>query len=453
MRRILFFLAAFFSAAAFPAFAEYNRFGIPDSSEIRDGLVETWFEAPFSAVRTSVPEVRRNSTGTEFQIRAEESDDDFSIFVAPRTTISVEVTSDTGSYTEQHTVYPGDASGSWMLVRNKRNGKPLRIRFYFAKNSEVYIQFSPHGKTALCDLVVFGAYAAKGVPTGVPFSSFYTAPFEDVVRITADTIPWNFVRPDTDMYHSIKQMAAVIDGAIPDIVYADNAMYDGDGNLVRISDGKPFDRSDFPEGKYILSSAGFVKWIADGLVMPLAGGRIRRAPLAVKTVEIKETGYQGVLSQVYDLYFSLNWIRNLASAVISVYTGKKYMFNESGVDVTAEPFSVGLTGRGAENTVTFIENNGYDVARIKPLLYVLAASDPGTFYFGAIRGTDRSVTPEVKAFNECAAIFPYFENDGGFSCRVFMNGKSLPLEEFCSLYSDSSVYLTKVRSSDRFFPE
>ena len=438
-----------------PLFARYNRLGIPDSSEIRDGLEEQWFTAPLSEVRHNQPEIRANDNGEKFQIRMEESESTFNVFVAPHAVIKVNVYSDKGMYTEEQDMYSGDAAGSWVLIRDKHTGKPLRIRYYFLQDSEVFIQFTPQGKIALADLVIFGNYAARGVPTGMPFTKFYNASFEDVMNITETKLPWNYVLSDPQIYHSMKQMAAVIREKLPSVTMVEDAMYDENGELVHISTGKKFenlDKIENSEKKLFLSSAGFVKWIADGLVEPLSGGLLKREPLIKETVTVKDNGRQGVLSQKYDLFFSLNWIRNLASAVISVYAGKVYLSNQSGVDVTINPFASSITEKGVANTVTFVENTGYTVSVLRSLLYVLAATEPGTFFFGAIRGTDRTVTPEVMAFNECVAFFPYFQDDGGFWCNVFINGREMSLEDFCYFYADDFVYLTRVKSSESFFP-
>ena len=437
-------------------FAAYNRLGIPDSSEIRSGLEEQWFTAPLSEIRINQPEIRANNNGEKFQIRLEENESTFNVFVAPHAVIKVNVYSDRGMYTEEQDLYPGDAAGSWVLIRDKRTGKPLRIRYYFLKDSDVFIQFTPQGKTALADLVLFGYYAARGVPTGMPFEKFYSASFEDVMTITETKLPWNYVITDSQIYHSMKQMAAVIREKLPTISMVNDAMYDGNGDLVHISTGKKFEnieKSDKAEKKLLLSSAGFVKWIADGLVEPLSGGLLKREPLIQETVNVKDNGRQGILSQKYDLFFSLNWVRNLSSAVISVYAGKTYLSTQSGVDVTVNPFASSITDKGVANTVTFVENSGYTVPVLKALLYVLAATEPCTLYFGAIRGRDRTVTPEVMAFNECVAFFPYFQNDGSFACNVFMNGREMTLEDFCYFYADDFVYLTRVKSSESFFPD
>ncbi len=435
-----------------PVFAAYNQLGIPDSSEIRDDLEERWFTASLSDVRLNIPEIRANDNGDKFQIRLEENELTYNIFVAPHAKMNVTVVSDKGSYIEEQDVYPGDGIGSWVLIRDKRTGKPLRIRYYFSKNSEVFVQFTPSGKIALADMVIFGNYAARGVPTGMTFEKFYTASFEDVMTITETKLPWKYVLPDVELYHSMKQMCAVIRERLPFITYVPDAMYDENEELVHISSGRKYEILEKSEKKLSLSSAGFVKWIADGLVEPIAGGRLKREPLLRETVQVKENGHQGVLSQKYNLFFSLDWIRNLASAVMSVYSGKTYLFNQSGVDVTINPFASTITDFNVANIVTFIENTGYSVSVLRSMMYVLAATEPGTLYFGAIRGTDRTVSPEIKAFNECVAFFPYFQDDGGFYCEVFMNGREMTLEDFCLYYQDDFVYLTRVKSSEQFFP-
>lgn len=436
-----------------PAFAAYNSWGIPDSSEIRKGLVERWFEADLETVRMNLPEIYDNNAGEKFQVRLEEADSTYMIYVAPCAVINVNVYSNKGVTKEQQEVYPGDAPGSWVLVRDKKTNAPIRIRWYFTVNSDVYVQFTPYGKTAFADLVIYGNYASKGASTGVSFSELYRASFEDILSMTKISLPWKYVTVDGDKYDGVLQMVGMIQKNLGRVMYVPNAMYDEDGNLVQITNGKPFSSDSIDSSKLYLSSAGFIKWIADGLVEPIAGSKLKREPLLVETVSVKETGYQGVLSQKYNLFFSLDWVRNLAAAVMSVNTGRVYLFNESGADVTINPFAATISGEGTRNTVTFIEDTGYDVGVLKSLLYVLAATEPGNIYFGAIRETDKTVTPEIKVFNDCVAFFPYFNSNGSFGCFVYMNGKQISLDDFCMLYADANVYLTRVRASEQFYPD
>lgn len=444
-------LGILLSVAVLPVFALYNSFGVPDSSEIRKDLVETWFEAPLQNVRMNRPEIRTNSVGQKFQIRLEETEDSFNIFVAPYARIEVDVYSDKGKTTEVQDIYPGDAPGGWILVRDKKSGKPLRIRYYFSADSEVFVQFLPYGRTAYCDYLIFGCYAAKGVPTGLPFELFYTSSFEQIVRWTQNSLPWRYARIQPDDYHAVKQMATVLQEKSADIIFSEDAMYDDNGEPVFISTGKARKIDSSEEGKISVSGAGYLKWIADGILEPLAGARLKREPLLEPTVEYKETGFQGILSEKYAVSFSLDWIRNVASGVVSVRSGRNYFYRDSGVDVTLEPFCAELTDKGIVNSSGYIENNGYSVRMLKPLLYVLAAENPQIFYFGAIRETDRR-TPEVKIFNECCAFFPYFDSQKRFKCAVFKDGVQMSFEEFFSRYCLDSVSLVKIHAADEFHP-
>ena len=448
-----FFIGLFLLLLAAPVFADYNSWGIPDSSEIRKGLKERWFEASLEDVRMNLPEIYDNDAGQKFQVRLEESDSTYMIFVAPCATINVKVYSNKGMSYEQQEIYPGEAPGSWVLVRDKKTNKPIRIRWYFSVDSDIYVQFTPYGRTAVADLLIYGNYSSKGASTGIPFDKLYELSFADVMKMTAISLPWKYVTVDGDKFGSVLQMAGMIQKNLGRVMFVQNAMYDEDGKLIQITNGKAFDTENQDPAKLYLSSAGFVKWIADGLVEPIAGTKLKRAPLVKETVTVKENGYQGVLSQKYNLFFALDWIRNLAAAITSVNNGKVYMYNEAGTDVTINPFAATISGAGTVNTVTFIEDTGYNVSVLKSLLYVLAATESGNFYFGAIRETDKTITPEIKVFNDCVAFFPYFSSNGSFGCFVYMNGKQISLDDFCMIYPDAYIYLTRARASKDFYPE
>ena len=232
-----------------PAFAAYNSWGIPDSSEIRKGLVERWFEADLETVRMNLPEIYDNNAGEKFQVRLEEADSTYMIYVAPCAVINVNVYSNKGVTKEQQEVYPGDAPGSWVLVRDKKTNAPIRIRWYFTVNSDVYVQFTPYGKTAFADLVIYGNYASKGASTGVSFSELYRASFEDILSMTKISLPWKYVTVDGDKYDGVLQMVGMIQKNLGRVMYVPNAMYDEDGNLVQITNGKPFSSDSIDSSK------------------------------------------------------------------------------------------------------------------------------------------------------------------------------------------------------------
>lgn len=434
-----------------PFFAEYNRSGIVDSSEIRSALVESWFEAPLSSVRMNKPEVRTNCIGSKFQIRLEEAETYFNIIVAPYMKMEVDVYSDKGKSTEIQDVYPADAPGSFVLVRDKKTGKPLRIRFYFASDSEVFVQFSPINNFAYADFIFYNCYSSKNVPTGLPFERFYTASFDDIQKWTKTVLPWQYTDIHKEDYHASVQMVEVIREKLSSFLYTDDAIYDENGEPVYISTGKKRKIEESDIDKISVNGAGFLKWIADGIVEPLSGGCLKRLPLINETVQYKDCGFQGILSESYNISFSLDWIRNLSSAIFSVRSKKMYLYNESGVDVSIEPFSFELTDKGVEGAVCFIQNSGYSVKKLKPLLYILASSEPESFYFMAIRETDRK-SPEIKVFNDCAVVFPYFDSDGNFKFIIFKDGVEVSYDDFYSRYCKDYVFLTRSRCTEQFFP-
>lgn len=460
-RFISVFLALFIPCVSL--FADYNRFGLPDSSEIRRNLRETWFEAPLSAVRMNRPEIRTNMIGERFQVRLEETEDYFSILVAPYARIAVDVYSDQGKTTEVQDIYPGDAPGGWILVRDKKTEKPIKIIYYFSPESDVFVQFfpsdsqSPAGFSASSnssfgDFVIYNCYAARGVLTGIPFERFYSASFAEITKWTEKTLPWKYAEIYTDSYHSSLQMANVIREKLPEIVIQDDSCYDENFNPVYITTGRERKISDEEKDKIVVSGAGFLKWIADGIVEPITGGYLKREPLLRETVNYKSTGFQGILSENYNISFTLDWTRNLASALVSIRTRKDYSFDQSGVDVKIEPFASEFTEKGIQNLAGFVPDSGYSVKYLKPLLYVLSVTAPETFYFAAIRESDRSRSPEVQVFNSCAVFFPYIDSSGRFDSVVFKDGEEISLDDFCSRYRNENVFLTRALCTEQFYP-
>jgi hypothetical protein len=440
-------------------FADYNRLGIPDSSELRRSLGDMWFEAPLELVRQNKTEIRMNSLGQQFQIRMEEQGNSFLVIVAPQMKLDVDVYTEHGVEHQTVATFPVDAAGSWVLSRDSISGKPLLIRYYFAQDSDVYVQFVPEERKTVADFVICGCYAARSVPVGIPFERFFTASFADVLSLTAKTLPWKYADIHGDQYHSNLQMASVIRKNLGRITYADDAAYNEDGKPVYISNGKPrvVTEAEKSEKRLSLSSAGFVKWIVDGLIEPRTGSNTLLAPLTHRTVEFKPQGAAGIRSETDDITFTLDWTRNLAAALLSVRTGKNYYFDDSGVDVNIEPFSAELTPDGIQQTAGYIKDTGYAAGKLRSLLYVLAVTEPSYCYLAAVRsrdpGTPAGRQPEAYVFNQTAVLIPYFDAGGRFACVVFENGNEMPLNAFVAKYGKCFIHLTRVLTSNQFFPQ
>ena len=265
-------------------------------------------------------------------------------------------------------------------------------------------------------------------------------------------------------------MAAVIHEAHSRMDYIEDSCYDEDGKLCRISTGKGFkigsetneDITAFYDNvkfnadtsnkkRLALSNAGFVKWVCDGLINPVEGKGTKISELLEETMEINQTGRKGILSQNYNLTFTLDWCRNLAARIMSLNNSRDVTWLTGGVDVTLNFFSCEITANGEiKNSSGYIKNTGYEISKVKPMMYALGVSEPGYFYLGAIKEVSKNKTE--TAFNKCAVFFPYFDDAGRFDCKVFEGGMEMSLESFVSRYPDSFVHLERCKSSDNFFP-
>ena len=455
IRSFLIFILASFTLPL-PIFAENNRFGIPDSADIRKAVSDSWFEQSLDVVRHNRTELRSNSVGQVFQVRLEETRDLFSIIVAPETELSVDLYTQDGVIRKQVSEYPADAAGSWILMRDSSSGKPLKIRYYFAGDSSVYVQFSPSGKKTLADYVIDGCFAARGVPVGVSFDYFYTASFAAVLSLTEKALPWQYADIHPEQYHGNLVMVAQIKKNLSRIKQVKDGCYDELGKAIYVSDGKPrlVEPEDAQNNILSMNHSGFLKWIVDGTIAPLTGGATYRDPLLRPTLQLNPLGVSGIKAQTESLFHSLDWTRNLAAARLSVQARRNYLYEDTGVDVKIEPFSAEVTEKGITSVAGYIKNSGYEIKYLKPLLYVLGVTEPDYYYLAAIRRTVHPAdgSPEFKVFDSSAAIFPYFDKNGQFGCTVFENGKEMSLAQFTKKYPDSFVHLTRLLSSDRFSP-
>ena len=167
-------LSAVFLCFMTSVYAEYNSFGIPDSSEIRTEITDSWFHQDLENIRMNNVQVRKNIEGESFQISLEEQEKQFIVYVSPKSTMQVDVYDSKGVHTVTEDSFLPNSFGSWLYARSKDSGQSLFVRIYISRNSDVYIQFSPSKKNTTADFVIFNSYVAKSVPVGVPFEKILT---------------------------------------------------------------------------------------------------------------------------------------------------------------------------------------------------------------------------------------------------------------------------------------
>ncbi|MBQ0039144.1 MAG: hypothetical protein KBS64_01795, partial [Treponema sp.] len=203
--------------------------------------------------------------------------------------------------------------------------------------------------------------------------------------------------------------------------------------------------------RHFLSGAGFIKWIIDGIVEPSRGYGTEVVKLTQPTFEFNPVGKSGVISQQWNLTFTLDWCRNLASEAYEVRSSREGNFRTAGLDVNHNWFASDIVNGQLVNSAGYIKNTGYSVDRIKSMLYVLAVTEPDWFYLGAVRQGSK-IKPDELVFNNCVAFFPYFDKNGKFGCFIFDQGEEITLDKFIEKYSGAYVHLERVKATEAFFP-
>lgn len=429
-------LAAVFSFAAHAAPQALSAQGFnagpgyPESAAVRSGLIQSWLTAGVNEVLSLDPLVAADRGGLNFLVTHARNSAAgvFEIAVEPR---------------------DGDGPrGKWKLVRRLSDGLPERIVLYPCRDEAVRIELRPasadpeRGKS-WADLVVYGQYAAKSVPLGVPFVRLYNMSLAELQRLTIASFPWDLVFPDSERYGDIESAVAEIRSALPALVYLDDGAFDEQGFPVLIADGsaqKPEAvRIALAEGQDIagvaggVNCSGFAKWLVDGIIRPRAGTALRIAPLKTPT-QAPETNFTEPFRESRDLFFGLDWTRNLASAAVSLTAGRTIKPDASGVDVISSPFA-GASG--------YKKDVGYRASELIPLLYWLAVREPGHFYLGAV-SRERGA-PLLRQYHHVAAFFPWFDETGRFRLAVFESAVETESALFIARNSDAWVHLVRVR--------
>lgn len=459
LKKIFLDLAFLLLVSAF-SFAEYNSYGIPDSTEIRKSIINSWFTQNISELRNKNSEIRKNNLGETFQIRMEEKVSSYAIIVAPESYLNVDLISEKNTQTVQMAVYPEGAAGSFVLFRDKASGKSQKIQWYFNPDADVYLEFYENLNKTYADVIVCTSYLARSVPIPVKFNQIFSSSFENVLTWTKNSINWKNLKVISGQYQESLQMIQVIRENLPKMDYAQNACYNENGELYSILTGKKFTLTDengkeyYPEenGRLTLSGAGFIKWIIDGLVSQYTGQGTNIQEILVPTVEYSATSKNGVLSQEYNLSFALDWCRNLAAKAQSVRLSKNYDFKTGGLDVNQNFFAAENQNGNLVSSAGYLKDTGYSIRKLKSLLYVLAIREPSYFYLAAIK-TPSSIKHDEMVFNNCAAIFPYFDDAGHFDCAVFTMNSEISLSDFISTKETSYVHLERVKASNYFKPK
>ena len=203
-----------------------------------------------------------------------------------------------------------------------------------------------------------------------------------------------------------------------------------------------------------VDSAGFAKWIIDGMVRPVAGqGTIIES--LKRATEVPKTHFTKPYIDTENVFFGLNWIRNLGAAALSLNLNRTVYPDSSGLDVTDCPFaltdaaafaSARSSARLPSSFLGYQQYAGYQVSYLLPLLYYLAVIEPDHFYLACINSVP--VSTELRMYDRIAVLFPYFDGWGEFHVDIYENGEQIPVDEFIEKNKAAYAALVRVRAPE-----
>jgi len=442
---------------------------ISDDSLLRSGLKSTWMIDSVNRVLAQRPRIEALETGERVQISTREGRDEFMVIFA-RELIRGRAATDSAPAAERTATgqFPGWAQGSWMLTRNKNTGYPTLVRIYLRSDQNTHIQFRPFEVDKVyMDVVLYGAYVARSIPIAVPpvsqgitptayasFERLYTMQLNDILRLAGNKFPLRYFEADPTIYRDSRRFINQVRQRIGNLRYADDGAFDENGNYVFIETLQS-QTSSHPG----LNCSGFVKWLIDGILRPVTGSRLPITPLKQPFGQ-RGSSFTELWEESRDVFFGLDWIRNLASIANSTLRSSGYGVLEE-FEVRNDFFS--LLSVMQNNSVViesypgFMNEAGYEIEGLHPLLYALAVDDPFTFYLAAISDeistpTSPRGTPRLRQYYHVAALVPYFDEYGDFKIVVFESAEETSFGSFRTRYPGQFINLVRIPVPSRFDP-
>jgi len=442
---------------------------ISDDSLLRLRLRDTWMTDSVNRVLAQRPRMETLETGERVQISTREGRDEFMVIFA-RELIRGRTATDSAPAAERTATgqFPGWAQGSWMLTRNKNTGHPALVRIYLRSDQNTHIQFRPFGiDKVYMDVVLYGAYIARSIPVAVPpvpqgitpsayasFERLYTMQLNDILRLVESKFPLRYFEIDPTIYRDSRRFVSQVRAQLGAIRYADDGALDENGNYVFI---ETLQRQ--TSARPGLNCSGFVKWLIDGILRPVTGNRLSITPLKQPFGQ-RGSSFTQLWEESRDVFFGLDWIRNLASAANSTLRSSGYGVLDE-FEVRSDVFS--LLSVMQNNAVViesypgFMNEAGYGIEGLHPLLFTLAVDDPFSFYLAAVSdeiSTPSSPrgTPRLRQYYHVAALVPYFDEYGDFKIAVFESAEETSFGSFRARYPGQFINLVRIPVSARFDP-
>ena len=409
---------------------------IVDDSALRDSVKDSWLVETPGRVLAKPGVLHTLPGGGRVQLRAEASKDEFMVIFARELKNSNGNGRGNGNGANRVGSFPGWAQGSWILIRNRNNGEATRIRVFLRSDPYTYVEFRPFtNDKCQMDVVLYNAYIVRSVTLPVTMERLYTMQLGDVLNLAGSQFPRRYFEPNPDDYRLQRQFITKVRENIKGLEFADDGAIDQRGNYVYINTG--LEQKGNPPG---LNCSGFAKWLVDGILKPFTGERLDIPPLKEPFGERGST-LTDLWERQRDPFFGLDWIRNLASTVWSKLLSPAFG-NIDEIEVRSDHFSQMILRTKNNSTLYaypgFLENAGFGIEGLQPLLYMLAIDEPGKFYLAAINNERGPVAtqanprgaPRMREYFHIAAFVPYFSENGVFHIVVFESAAENTFSDF-----------------------
>ena len=425
---------------------------IPDSSSVRRSVAKMWLLSQPEEVLALEPAVYYDDNGKGFKFMAVDIEErgEIAIVMSP---VNTDFTTPTTDFVPQ---------GTWVLYKDRTTGKNLSLKIFPRENPELYLRLTPcRDDMTYIDICLFNAYVKHHYPIGIPFNTLCYFSISQLRSCTKDALPWQLFNPP--MFSSnVETCSDIISDKLSTLVYVDDGGFDEWGVPIHFRDGRKQNSKELSlhmdmaqDAERVIGGVGaigFLKWIVDGMIRPVAGQGIFVNSLMGETESNVSRFNSGFEHK--SLFLGLDWIRNLSTAALTMRLKRELKPGKAGVDVSVEPFagypSLKVSDGNVESYECFegcLSTAGYQVGYLQALLYYLAVTEPGHFYLGAV---NREVgSPPLRQYHHVVSFFPYFDALGAFHIDVYESAKKTTMNRFVSMNGDAFVALTRIKAPER----
>ena len=417
---------------------------IADDSQLRLAARGAWLAESPARVLAMRPALNSLPGGDKVEIRSAAGRGEITVTFARQSS--------------QNGQFPGWAQGSWEFTRNAVSGETTLVRVFPRSDQYTYIQFRPFNEDRVqMDVLLYDAYAVSGLVLPVSMDRLSVMPLADILRLAGSRFPARYFEPKPDDYRDTRQLVSDVRKNLPGLNFADDGAIDQNGHFVYINGGE------IQEGEPGLNCSGFAKWLIDGILRPVTGERLEIPPLKAPFGD-RGSSFTEPFEALRDPFFGLDWIRNLAARTWTVLRSQNFATLEE-IEVRSAPFSQINIRRGSSVTMRpfpgFLENAGFGIEGLLPLLYTLAVDEPNRFFLGAVNtDTHAPTTPEnlrgrprMRQFFHVAALVPYFDANGIFRVAVFESAAETSINAVRSRYpSGHNISLVRLPVERAFDP-